>query len=145
MNNRILGVAALLVAAFLVWHGHALEAPVSYEPIGPRVFPMIVAGLMGLCGLILVIRGGGQTEANPPGANLRIALMVGVLVAYALVFEVLGFILATALMAMLIGHLFGGSWIRSALGGLVLGVLLFLLFDRGLDVVLPTGLLGDWL
>ncbi|MDO5102051.1 MAG: tripartite tricarboxylate transporter TctB family protein [Lautropia sp.] len=145
MNNRILGVAALLVAAFLVWYGHALEAPVSYEPIGPRVFPMIVAGLMGLCGLILLLRGGGQTEPNPSGANLRIALMVVVLVAYAVLFELLGFVLATALMAMLLGHLFGGSWLKSALGGLVLGIALFLLFDKVLDVVLPTGLLGELL
>lgn len=145
MNDRILGIAALAVAAFLAWFGHGLEAPFSYEPIGPRAFPLIIASVMALCGLRLVLKGGGQTEPNPPGASLRIALMFAVLVGYALIFDWAGFIISTALMAALIGHLFGGSWLKSALGGLSLSVMLFFLFDRVLDVVLPAGLLEAWL
>lgn len=145
MNNRILGVAALLVAAFMAWHAHDLQAPVSYEPIGPRAFPLIIAAVMALCGLRLVLQGGGQAEANPPGANLRIAAFFLVLVGYALIFEGAGFIVATTLMSALVGRLFGGRWLPSVLGGLVLGVALYFLFDRVLDVVLPAGLLEDYL
>ncbi len=141
MNNRILGVAALAVAAFLVWQGYGLEAPVSYEPIGPRVFPLMVAAVMALCGLRLVLKGGGQAEANPPGATLRIVILFLTLVGYALIFEWAGFIIATTLMASVVGHLFGGTWLKSAVGGLCLSVALFFLFDRVLDVVLPPGLL----
>ncbi|MDO4905062.1 MAG: tripartite tricarboxylate transporter TctB family protein [Lautropia sp.] len=141
MNNRILGVAALMAAAFMVWQGHGLEASVSYEPIGPRVFPLLVAAVMALCGLRLVLKGGGRTEANPPGANLRIGILFLVLVGYALIFEWAGFIIATILMASVVGRLFGGSWFKSSLGGVGLSVVLFFLFDRVLDVVLPPGLL----
>ncbi|MDO5057907.1 MAG: tripartite tricarboxylate transporter TctB family protein [Lautropia sp.] len=145
MNNRILGVAALLVAAFMAWHAHDLQAPVSYEPIGPRAFPLIIAAVMALCGLRLVLQGGGQAESNPPGANLRIAAFFLVLVGYALIFDGAGFIVATTLMSALVGRLFGGRWLPSVLGGLVLGVTLYFLFDRVLDVVLPAGLLEDYL
>ncbi|ASC90865.1 hypothetical protein CDA61_12015, partial [Alcaligenes faecalis] len=42
-------------------------------------------------------------------------------------------------------RLFGGSWKQALIGGLAMGVGLFLLFDLGLDVVLPYGILGEWL
>ncbi|MEZ5740870.1 MAG: hypothetical protein R3E68_16370 [Burkholderiaceae bacterium] len=38
-------------------------------------------------------------------------------------------------------RLFGATWTQAVLTGLALGVGLFLLFDRLLDVVLPLGLL----
>ena len=100
---------------------------------------------MALCGLRLVLQGGGQTEANPPGANLRIVAFFLVLVGYALIFEPAGFIIATALMSAVVGRLFGGRWLQSVLGGLALGIALYFLFDRVLDVVLPAGLLEDFL
>jgi putative tricarboxylic transport membrane protein len=64
------------------------------------------------------------------------------IVAYALLFQWLGFTLATALMAVPVGMAFGGSWKQSLLGGIGLGLGFFLLFDKLLDVVLPTGLLA---
>ncbi|SPU48670.1 Tripartite tricarboxylate transporter TctB family [Bordetella trematum] len=65
--------------------------------------------------------------------------------AYAFLFQWLGFIIATVLMTMAVGRLFGGSWTKMLIGGVVMGLLFFLLFDKALDVVLPTGLLGEWI
>ena len=50
LNDRLLGVAALLLAAFLTWFGHDLQAPFAYEPVGPRAFPLLLAAVIGLCG-----------------------------------------------------------------------------------------------
>jgi len=145
MNDRMLGVGALLLSAFLVWFGYDLHAPVSYEPLGPNAFPLLIAAVVAVCGALLVKKGGGQADANPPGANQRIALMVATIVGYALLFQPLGFILSTALMTAVIGRIFGGAWRKTAPAGLVLGFSFFGLFDWGLDVVLPTGILGAWL
>jgi len=141
LNDRLLGAAALLLAVFLTWHGYDLEAPFAYEPVGPKAFPLLLAAVIGLCGLRLLIKGGNAVAANPPGANARIAVMVGLVAGYALAFQWLGFVLATAAMATLVGRLFGGSWGKCALGGAGLGVAGFLLFDKVMDVVLPLGLL----
>ncbi|OZI28282.1 hypothetical protein CEG14_25585 [Bordetella genomosp. 1] len=141
MNDRILGACALVLAAFLIWAGWDIEAPFSYEPVGPRAFPMLIASVIGLCGLWLVYRGGNQVEANAPGANSRILLMVIYAAVYAFLFQLLGFVISTAIMTVLVGRLFGGPWIKCAIGGLVMGVLFFLLFDKVLDVVLPGGVL----
>ena len=38
-----------------------------------------------------------------------------------------------------IGRFFGGTWGKLVIGGALLGVSLYLLFDRVLDVTLPLG------
>ena len=47
----------------------------------------------------------------------------------------------SALMTVPIARLFGGSWKQGVITGLAMGVVLYLVFDRLLDVVLPAGLL----
>lgn len=143
LNDRLLGIAALVFAAFLTWFGHDLEAPFAYEPVGPKAFPLLLALIIALCGIRLVLKGGNNVQANPPGANMRIILMAACLAAYAFFFQWMGFVIATALMAVVVGRLFGGSWGKVLIGGALMGLALFLLFDMGLDVVLPAGLLGD--
>lgn len=145
MNDRILGIGALVLSGVMIWQGVGLQAPFSYEPLGPRAFPLLVAAIMGLCGFWLVVKGGGQAEPNPPGANLRIAAMFLVIVGYALIYQSAGFIIATALMTALVGKLFGGGWRKPIIGGVVSSVFFFYLFDRVLDVVLPLGILEAWL
>lgn len=145
LNDRTLGIAALVLAAFLTWHGYDLEAPFAYEPVGPKAFPLLVALIIALCGLRLVVKGGNPADPNPPGANARIGIMVGLVAGYAFLFQWLGFVIATAAMTILVGRLFGGTWLKSAIGGVVMSVGFFFLFDRVLDVVLPTGLLGGLL
>lgn len=138
-------MAALVFAALMAWFGWGLQAPFSYEPVGPRAFPMLLAAIIALCGAWLAFKGRGQAEPNPPGANGRIALMVVYCFLYALLFETLGFIVATTAMTILVGRLFGGAWVKVAVGGVVMSILFFLLFDRALDVVLPLGILENLL
>lgn len=70
----------------------------------------------------------------------KVGLCVGALLAYALLFEPLGFVLSTALAGFSLGLLFGGRLLPSALSGLLMGTLLYGLFDYLLDVPLPLGL-----
>jgi len=141
MSDRILGAVCVVASAGMAWAAQGYAAAISYEPVGPRAFPLLLAVLMAIAGAWLVLRptqrGGAITLAHLKligGAALAVFV-------YALLFEWLGFTLATALMAVPVGMAFGGSWKQSLAGGAGLGVLLFVLFDKLLDVVLPTGLL----
>lgn len=145
MSDRLLGLMALLFSAFLAWFGAGLESAFSYEPVGPRAFPLLLSALIGICGLVLTWKGGIKIEPNQPGVNMRILTMVGVLAFYAASFVWLGFIFSTAIMTALVGRLFGGSWLKSVVGGVLISLFFYVLFDRVLDVVLPAGLLGVWL
>ena len=41
MSDRILGVACVAVAAGMAWAAADYAAPISYEPVGPRAFPLL--------------------------------------------------------------------------------------------------------
>lgn len=142
MTDRILGAACIVVAAAMAWAAHGYAADFSYEPVGPRAFPLLLSALMAMGGMVLVARpspGPGPYQGVPVKALLLCVLTV---LAYALGFEVLGFPLVTALMTVPVGMAFGGSAIKSLAGGAAMGLALFFMFDRWLDVVLPAGWLA---
>lgn len=142
MSDRILGAVCVVASAAMAWAAQDYAAAISYEPVGPRAFPLLLAGLMAAGGLWLVARPtlrSGTFAGVPVKPTLLCAAAVLV---YALLFEMLGFALATAVMAVPIGRAFGGSWKQALAAGVGLGGVLFLLFDKLLDVVLPTGVLS---
>ena len=141
-SDRILGAACIAAAVAMGVAAQGYAAQISYEPVGPRAFPMVLAVLIGLAGLWLVARPSSHSAAAEAGRlPMLLATVVATLI-YALLFQWLGFTLATALMAVPVGMAFGGSWWKSLAGGFALGLGFFLLFDRLLDVVLPSGLLA---
>jgi putative tricarboxylic transport membrane protein len=142
MSERVFGVFLLCVSAVGIFIGWGLQAPFSYEPVGPRAFPLLVHGLLAVCALLLILTHRPATAWAPPRVLLRIGALFLIVLAYATVFDKLGFILSTLLMCIPVARLFGGSWRQAVIGGVGLGVGLFILFDRVLDVVLPT---GQWL
>ena len=48
MADRILGVLALALALTMAWMAQAYQAEFSYEPVGPRAFPLLLAALLAL-------------------------------------------------------------------------------------------------
>jgi putative tricarboxylic transport membrane protein len=142
MSDRILGAVCMVAGAGMAWAASDYAAPISYEPVGPRAFPLLLAGLMALAGVWLVVRPGPQGFGLQPAHLKPVGLAVVAVFIYAALFETLGFPVATALMALPVGMAFGGSWKQSLAGGLAMGLAFYLLFDKLLDVVLPTGLLS---
>jgi putative tricarboxylic transport membrane protein len=142
MSDRVLGAVCVVAGAGMAWAARDYAAPISYEPVGPRAFPLLLAGLMVLSGLWLIVRPGPQGFGLAREHVQPIASVVAAVFVYAALFEILGFPVATALMAVPVGRAFGGSWKQSLAGGVVMGGLFYLLFDKVLDVVLPTGLLS---
>ncbi len=142
MSDRLLGAACVVVGAAMAWAARDYAAPISYEPVGPRAFPLLLAGLMAAGGGWLVLRPGPQGFGLDRRHFKAIGMAVAAVFAYTLLFEMLGFTLATAVMALPVGMAFGGSWKQSLAAGAGLGLVLYFMFDKLLDVVLPTGLLA---
>ncbi len=145
MSDRALGAACVLASVAMVAAAHDYTAAFSYEPLGPRAFPLLLAVGLGLSGLWLVLRPtlGAETFKGVPW--MPTLWCAGAIMVYAALFQKLGFVLATALMTVPVGMTFGGTWRKTLAGGAALGLALFLLFDKVLDVVLPIGPLAAWL
>ncbi|WP_174507809.1 tripartite tricarboxylate transporter TctB family protein [Klebsiella oxytoca] len=139
MSDRIFAGIWLLLCTggmFIAWQIHS---EYSYEPVGPRPFPVGIIGLMLLCSVLLLLRR-PDVVAWPGRLVLqRLLTMVVVLMLYAWGFEWLGFPLATALLTAVIGLLFGATLRATAVAGAVMGIALWYAFDTLLDVTLPPG------
>lgn len=142
MTDRILGVACLLLAAAMALAARHYVAEISYEPVGPRAFPMLLAALLGIGGLWLAIKPSPEATVYRGLPLKQVAVVLGAVFVYGLSFETLGFALATTLVSVPVGMAFGGKPLKCLAAGAVLGVGAFFMFDRLLDVVLPMGWLA---
>ena len=144
-SDRVFAIAWLLLSAAAAWVATGFTAEFSYEPVGPRAFPLLLCVLMALCSIWLLVFPGPKVAWPERGGAFRLAVMVAALMAYALVFQWLGFAIATALLTIVLGRLFGGGWMACVATGALMGISLFFLFDRWLEVTLPIGTLIEGL
>lgn len=136
-------LVACLVFAYLAW---SYQAAFSYEPVGPRAFPLLMLGLMAAALLWLTLRPTriehkeGEPVLDRDSLRKVVACVVLMLV-YAGLFEPLGFIVSSTLVGVLMGRLYGGRWKPSTIAAVLISLGLYVLFDRTLDVPLPLGVL----
>lgn len=159
MADRLLGIGCLLLGAAMAWASRSYAAEISYEPVGPRAFPLLLAAIFALIGAWLLVTGGRRTATPLPATGaaeaatatvpaaphnnlIAVAMCAVAVLVYGALFQPLGFVLATTLMAVPVCKAFGGTLKAGLLGGLGLGLGLFFLFDKVLDVILPTGVLS---
>lgn len=140
--DRILGLALMGLAAFVAVQASRFQVIFSYEPVGPKAFPMLLAALLALLSLVLVLRPGANGHWPDLSVALRLLLVLVVLLVYALVFEGLGFVCSTCLAVLVLARLFGAGWIASLLTGVVMALASYWLFAWGMDISLPR---GHWL
>ena len=144
--QRLLFGAWLVVCLAFAGIAWTYHAQLSYEPVGPRAFPLLCLGLMAVALAWLVLRPTPieHDEDDPPlDARLlrKVAACIALLLVYAGLFEPLGFVLSTVLIGVPMAMVYGGRPLPSLLTISLLGIGLYLLFDRVLEVPLPQGLL----
>ncbi len=140
--DRLLGLALIGLAAFVAVQSHQLQVPFSYEPVGPKAFPLGLAALLALLALVLVVRPGADGEWPSPALALRLLGVLGLLLVYALLFTRLGFIPASFLVVTILARLFDASWTKALVTGALLATGSYFLFTEGLGIGLPD---GTWL
>ena len=144
--QRIFALILLAVCAALAVMAWPYQAAFSYEPVGPRAFPLLMLGLLGLALVYLairptpIVRKDDEPELDRESL-IKICACVGLLIVFASTFESLGFVLSSALVGVPMARLYGGRWLHSAIVVVAMSVFLYWLFDRVMDVPLPLGLL----
>lgn len=139
MSDRIFAGIWLLLCIGGLLVAWQIHSEYSYEPVGPRPFPLGILALMLFCTVAMLLRRPDVVEWPHRQVLQRLLVMVIVLLMYAWGFEWLGFPLATAILTAIIGMLFGATLPAAGASGAVLGILLWYAFDKLLDVTLPVG------
>lgn len=139
MSDRIFALVWLGVCTLVAVQIVTLSTPIAYDPVGPKAYPLLLVTFMVACCMILIVRPDLDVQWPPPTLLARGALLVGLLLIYAWVFEIVGAPLATAAMALGSSRLFGARWRAALLTAFSAAIFSYLLFDQLLDVNLPVG------
>lgn len=137
--DRLLGLVLIGLAAFVAVQAINLEVPFSYEPVGPRAFPLGLAILLAGLSLPLVFRPGADGHWPNRALGLRLLLVLALLLAYAMLFTRLGFIPTSLLVVAALARLFGATWGKALITGVLLAAGSYVLFTEGLGIALPAG------
>ncbi|MER5645688.1 tripartite tricarboxylate transporter TctB family protein [Streptosporangium sp. NPDC002524] len=150
-----LGLAVLVLAlgAFVIVGTADVTAAGSTLGLGPRFFPALVGGSMLLIGLFYVVdvlRGGRgdpeDAEDIDPGTRAdwrTVALVSVIFLAFAGLLDLLGWIIAGALLFFGLSVTLGAAHrLRAGVIAILLSTITYLVFVKGLGVTLPAGLLS---
>lgn len=104
-SDTAAGAAFLLFCSFAWWRIKALPLGVGYEDtIGPEFFPAVMTGAIAFFSLLLIARSLYMRTADEQGPAmaakgtlLRMGLFIILLTVYVFIYEILGFVLASAI------------------------------------------------
>lgn len=143
MSDRLTGLALLALAVIYGVTASGYEAMIG-DPLGPAVFPLVLAIPLGVFSLYLLVRPDPEPAWARGRALLRQGLALVAFVAYAYLLEPLGFIVTTVLGVMALAWLLGARLWQGGAAGLAIALVLFVLFNNLLSLPLPAGVLGFW-
>lgn len=158
MDRRVDLAVALAFAALgllMIWQATLIKSGLMRDPVGPRAAFYLCGGVLVVGGLLVALRrwrelGRGEGREAPhegvadergyPASAPRAFMLMGCCLAYAALFQPLGYLLATPLFvvaALLVLGQRNGPGI--ALTALAFTAIVYLVFAQALDVRLPVG------
>ena len=161
-HQSLIGVAALVIGGLLAWGASSLPAGVGYSGVGPAVLPWFVAGVLAVCGVLLLVqalRGGYRQLEDGSGAERGDSralawVSAGILVNASLVTRA-GFILSCTLCFVLAVRGLrlaegksAGAWrqvLVDAMTGFLIAAPAFWLFTKVLAINLPGLTATGWI
>lgn len=139
-RTGLIGAACLLILALAYGiGGSTIQYAFASDPLGPRVFPVILAvALAVLC--VFYARSPGDAEEFPRGLTMvRIMAIPVTLIVFCLLMETIGFPLMVFSIVTILSALFGAPLLLCVIGGVSQAALWWFVFAYLLEVYLPVG------
>lgn len=142
LGDRIFGLGLLVLAVAYGWVAQQWPEPFGgAETVGPETFPTILAVILAAGSIYLMVKPDPDTQWPLGKTALELVVSLVVLVVYAMLLEPLGFVISTTLAVGTLSWRMGAPLRQSFLTGLLSAVVVFVLFNYGLSLNLPAGLL----
>lgn len=140
-TDRIAGLILFLFALGYTFQAAFFRSTMPTDPLGPSAFPTILGVVLALCSLWMMLK----PDVNPawPAAAswVKMLLIITSLILYAYLMRPLGFVLATTLVMSALAIIFKGSPLKAIVASIATAASLYFLFDFGLGLNLPNGIL----
>ena len=144
LASAALGMVMVIGSVVVLIDAASLRA--SDAVVGPAAAPTTVGILLGALGALMALhavrrlRAATVRQALPHRRLLRLGAMVAVLVAFAVLLPILGYVVSSALLFTGAALLLGAPHpARTAAYGWTLAGVVFLIFDRLIGLALPAG------
>ena len=142
-SGRIGALLFLGVVLVYGWGSTQLTASLPGDVVGPAFFPRLLTALGILLGILLLFQGGSgsnKDQVADGGSDITAMVPAAMLLGYVMVFEDLGFLLATPLFLAISFRYFGHPGWAGILGySVTVTAVVFCLFHYLLDIRLPLG------
>jgi len=145
-----LSVGILSIGVAILSGAFYLPAGAGYAQVGPGVVPKFVGVGLILLGIALlreVLTGGfrgvdEEAEKHMPMDWISFAWVSAGIILYGLMVERVGFVFASTVLYVLVARSFASRrWILNIVAGFILAAFVFAIFNYGLGLTLPAGLL----
>ncbi|WP_339115028.1 tripartite tricarboxylate transporter TctB family protein [Thioclava sp. GXIMD2076] len=142
MSDRIFGIFGLLLAIGFAYSATLIEESFLSDVVGPKAFPLIIAAILGISSAVIAFK----PDPDPAWPNFariaEIAAAVVVMVLYAELLPVIGFVFATAFAAAYLSWRLGNAILWAVLTGIGTSVGIYVIFHLVLGLSLARGPLG---
>ena len=149
-GQAALAAGFTVLGALVLWGSFYLPTGGGYAQVGPGVVPRAVGAVMLVIGAFMlreVFTGGlrgvdEEAEARLPVDWIAFAWVSGGIIAYGVLIEHLGFIFSSTILFVMVARGFNSRrWLLNVVTGLVLASIVYAIFNYGLGLTLPAGVL----
>ncbi|SFE88310.1 putative tricarboxylic transport membrane protein [Sulfitobacter brevis] len=142
MSDRIFGVFGVLLAIGFAIAASLIKESFLSDAVGPKAFPYIIAAVLGLSSAVIALRPDPEPIWPPLGQLIEILAAAVVMILYAQLLPVAGFVIATAFAAAYLSWRLGSSILGACMTGVGTSVGIYVVFHLVLGLSLARGPLG---
>ena len=148
IGELIIGLGVAALGCFIAVETSQITVAPAYAKVGPGVIPYLVAGGLILLGLLFALQACRTAAPAPPSTPAgptdwwALAAISAGLAAQMLLLERAGFVIAAAVLFFCVAFGFGSRrFLRDGVIAILLAIIVYIGFTRGLNLPLPAGVL----
>ena len=150
MTDRVIFVGTIILAGIYFWATEKLPSLEIGDPLGPKAFPRLLGACLIITAIMLLLEiirarktapAAASQSAPDHGAYKVVAGAAAWTLVYFLVFELLGYVIATSIYLLaLMAYFNRGKWIANVLTAILFSVISYWMF-KILGVNLARGIM----
>jgi putative tricarboxylic transport membrane protein len=139
------GIGLIVLSTWIFWYSSEYRKTVIYI-YGPNFFPQILSILMGICGMILIVRAMKgkvlpKTDRIDIQGFFRMVIAIGICIGYLFLMQVIGFAMGTSVFLFVLMTFLGQQGlIKRVMSSTAASLIVWAIFRYFLVIPLPTGM-----